>query len=93
MYAGPYFQYKLTAKKKHERLYRVTDRSTLFSRHAMHRTGYSSDDLGGVDGQQNAFPPVAYISDLIRVSSHVFSSLKSDHLTKQCIKDKQIGTQ
>ena len=28
--------------------------------------------LQGVDGQENASPPVAYISDLIRVSSHVF---------------------
>ena len=72
MYAGPYFQYELTTKKKHERLYRVTDRTTPFSRHAVHRTGYSSDDLRGVNGQENACPPVAYISDLIRISSHVF---------------------
>ena len=28
--------------------------------------------LQGVDGQGNACPLVAYISDLIRVSSHVF---------------------
>ena len=71
---GPYFQYKLATKKKHGRLYRVTDRATLFlfRRHAVHRTGFSSDDLRGVDGQENACPPVAYISDLIRVSSHVF---------------------
>ena len=33
LYAGPYFQYKLTTKRKHERLYRVTYRTTLFSRH------------------------------------------------------------
>ena len=33
---------------------------------------YSSDDLRGVDGQENSCPPVAYISDLIRVSSHAF---------------------
>ena len=72
MYAGPYFQYKLTTKRKYERLYRVTDRTTLFPRHVMHRTGYSSDNLRGVDGQENACPPVAYISDLIRVSSHGF---------------------
>ena len=72
MYAGPYCQYKLTTKKKHERPDRVTDRTTLFSRHAVHRTGYSSDDLRGVDGQENTRPPVAYISDLICVSSHVF---------------------
>ena len=26
----------------------------------------------GVDGQEGACPPVAYISDLIHVSSHVF---------------------
>ena len=70
---GPYFQYKLTTKKKPERLlYRVIDRTTLFSRNAAHRTRYSSDDLRGVDGQENARPPVAYVSDLIRVSSHVF---------------------
>ena len=72
LYAGFYFQYKLTTKRNHERLYRVIDRTTLFSRHAVHRTGYSSDDLGGVDGHENTCPPVAYISDLIRVSSHVF---------------------
>ena len=80
MYAGPYFQYKLTTKRKHERLYRVTDRTTLFSRHAVHRTGYSSDNLRGVDGRENACSPVAYVSDLIRVCSHVFQPLKSDHL-------------
>ena len=75
------FQYKLTTKRKQERLlHRVTDRITLFPRHAVHQTGYSSDHLRGVDGQENACPPVAYISDLIRVSSHVFSALKSDHL-------------
>ena len=71
MYAGPYFQYKLTTKKNHERLYRVADGTTLFSRHVVHRTGYSSDDLREVDRQENACPPVAYISYLIRVSSHV----------------------
>ena len=38
----------------------------------MHRTGYGSDDLRGVDRRENACPPVAYISDLIRVSPHVF---------------------
>ena len=38
----------------------------------MHRTGYSSDDLRGVDRRENTCPPVAYISDLIRVSPHVF---------------------
>ena len=38
----------------------------------MHRTGYGRDDLRVVDGQENACPPVAYISDLIRVSSHGF---------------------
>ena len=69
---GPYFQYKLATKKKHERLYRVDDRTTPFRRHAVHRTGYSSDDLWGVDGQINAYPPVVYISDLVRVSSRVF---------------------
>ena len=43
-----------------------------------HRTGYSSDDLRGVDGQENACPPVAYTSDLIFFASPpmFFSSLK-----------------
>ena len=72
LYAGLYLQYKLTPKRKHERLYRVTDRTALFSRYAVYRIGYSSDDLRGVDGQENACPQVAYISDLIRISSHVF---------------------
>ena len=58
-------------EEKSRALYRVTDRTTLFSRHAVHRTGYSSDDLREVDGRENACPPVAYISDLIRVSPHV----------------------
>ena len=59
-------------EEKSRALYRVTDRTTLFSRHTVHRTGYSSDDLRGVDGLKNACPPVVYISDLIRVSPHVF---------------------
>ena len=59
-------------EKKSRALYRVTNRTTLFSRHAVHRTGHSSDDLRGVDRGEDACPPVAYISDLIRVSPHVF---------------------
>ena len=49
----------------------MTDLTTLFRRYAVHRTGYNSDDHRGVDGHENDYPPVAYISDLIRVSSHV----------------------
>ena len=66
------FSIKWPRKNKTRALYRLTDRATLFSRHAVHRTGYSSDDLRGVDRRENACPPVAYISDLIRVSPRVF---------------------
>ena len=69
---GINFSIKQLLEKKHERLYRVTNRTALFRRHAVHRTGYSRDDIRGVDGQENACPPVAYISGLIRVSSHAF---------------------
>ena len=39
--------------------------------------------LQGVDGQENLCPLVACISDLIRVSSMFFSSLKNYHLIEQ----------
>ena len=59
----------------------------------MHRTGYSSDDLRGVDWRENACPPVAYISDLIQVSHHMFfSSLKSGHLKETIIKEQSRKT-
>ena len=69
----------------------------------MYRTGYSSDDPRGVDERENACPPVAYISDLIRVSPHVFQLVEkwspernNNHRTEQkdthrqkCTKHKQ----
>ena len=50
--------------------------------------------LQGVDRQEGACPSVAYINDLIRVSSHVFfSSLNSNHLIEQYIMNIYTGTQ
>ena len=62
----------------------------------MHRTGYSSDDFRGVDGQENACPPVGYISDLIRVFFHSFQLavkviISSDRTMN--IMNRQTGTQ
>ena len=49
--------------------------------------------LRGVDGKGNVCPPIAYISGLIRVSSHVFQLAEKNDLVEQQTKQTDRHTQ
>ena len=59
---------------------------------ATHRSGNSSDDLQGVDGQDNACPLVTLIIDFLLSSQISFSLLKSDHLIIRNKTNRQART-